>query len=119
MILLTISHGEKEADIASVKSEFWKNKLGASMKRMQRVLSWFSRGSKNARQNQLIFRGQKTVKTNANGTSGYLVKSGKKLWKNSRTFKKRDLVKYKLIEIWGAEAPRMQNRRINLNQKLN
>ena len=48
------------------------------MKRMQRVLSWFSRGSKNARQNQLIFRGQKTVKTNANGTSGYLVKSGKK-----------------------------------------
>ena len=47
------------------------------MKRMQRVLSWFSRGSKNARQNQLIFRGQKTVKTNANGTSGYLVKSGK------------------------------------------
>ena len=23
---MTISHGEKEADIASVKSEFWKNK---------------------------------------------------------------------------------------------
>ena len=45
------------------------------MKRMQRVLSWFSRGSKNARQNQLIFRGQKVK--NANGTSGYLVKSGK------------------------------------------
>ena len=29
---------EKEADIASVKSEFWKNKLGASMKRMQEFL---------------------------------------------------------------------------------
>ena len=59
----TISHGEKEADIASVKSEFWKNKQGECMKRMHRVLSSFSRGSKNARLNQLMFRNLKTVET--------------------------------------------------------
>ena len=47
------------------------------MKRMHRVLSSFSRGSKNAKLNQLMFRNLKTVETNANGTSGYMVKSGK------------------------------------------
>ena len=47
------------------------------MKRMHRVLSSFSRGSKNARLNQLMFRNLKTVETNANGTSGYVIKSGK------------------------------------------
>ena len=47
------------------------------MKRMHRVLSSFSRGSKNARLNQLMFRNLKTVETNGNGTSGYVVKSGK------------------------------------------
>ena len=47
------------------------------MKRMHRILSSFSRGSKNARLNQLMFRNVKTVETNANGTSGYMVKSGK------------------------------------------
>ena len=47
------------------------------MKRMHRVLSSFSRGSKSARLNQLMFRNQKTVETNANGTSGYVIKSGK------------------------------------------
>ena len=75
--MLTISHGKKETDIASVKSEFWKNKQGECMKRMHRVLSSFSRGSKNARLNQLMFRNLKTVETNANGTSGYVIKSGK------------------------------------------
>ena len=40
-------------------------------------------------QNQLIFRGQKTVKTNANGTSGYLVKSGKNSGKILGHLKKR------------------------------
>ena len=39
------------------------------MKRMHRVLSSFSRGSKNARLDQLMFRNLKTVETNANGTS--------------------------------------------------
>ena len=47
------------------------------MKRMHRVLSSFSRGSKNARLNQVMFRNLKTVETNANGTSGYVIKSGK------------------------------------------
>ena len=47
------------------------------MKRMHRVLSSFSRGSKNARLNQLLFRNFKTVDTNGNGTSGYVIKSGK------------------------------------------
>ena len=47
------------------------------MKRMHRILSLFSRGSKNARLNQLMFRNAKTVSTNDNGTSGYLVKTGK------------------------------------------
>jgi len=47
------------------------------MKRMHRVLSLFSRGSKNARLNQLMFRNTKTVSTNDNGTSGYVVKTGK------------------------------------------
>ena len=47
------------------------------MKRMHRVLSSFSRGSKNANLNQLMFRNLKTVKTNANGTSAYVIKSGK------------------------------------------
>ena len=75
--MFTISHGKKETDIASVKSEFWKNKQGECMKRMHRVLSSFSRGSKNARLNQLMFRNLKTVETNANGTSGYVIKSGK------------------------------------------
>ncbi len=47
------------------------------MKRMHRILSLFSRGSKNARLNQLMFRNAKTVNVNDNGTSGYLVKTGK------------------------------------------
>ncbi len=47
------------------------------MKRMHRILSLFSRGSKNARLNQLMFRNAKNVNTNNNGTSGYLVKTGK------------------------------------------
>ena len=47
------------------------------MKRMHRVLSSFSRGSKNARLNQLLFRNFKTVDTNGNGTCGYVIKSGK------------------------------------------
>ena len=47
------------------------------MKRMHRILSLFSRGSKNARLNQLMFRNAKTVSANDNGTSGYLVKTGK------------------------------------------
>ena len=47
------------------------------MKRMHRILSLFSRGSKNARLNQLMFRNAKTVSANNNGTSGYLVKTGK------------------------------------------
>ena len=47
------------------------------MKRMHRVLSLFSRGSKNAKLNQLMFRNTKTVNANDNGTSGYVVKTGK------------------------------------------
>ena len=47
------------------------------MKRMHRVLSLFSRGSKNARLNQLMFRNVKTVKAYENGTSGYVIKTGK------------------------------------------
>ena len=47
------------------------------MKRMHRVLSLFSRGSKNAKLNQLMFRNTKTVYANDNGTSGYVVKTGK------------------------------------------
>ena len=47
------------------------------MKRMHRVLSLFSRGSKNARLNQLMFRNTKTINANDNGTSGYVVKTGK------------------------------------------
>ena len=47
------------------------------MKRMHRVLSLFSRGSKNARLNQLMFRNTKTIYVNDNGTSGYVVKTGK------------------------------------------
>jgi len=47
------------------------------MKRMHRVLSLFSRGSKNARLNQLMFRNTKTIYVYDNGTSGYVVKTGK------------------------------------------
>ena len=47
------------------------------MKRMHRVLSLFSRGSKNAKLNQLMFRNTKTINANDNGTSGYVVKTGK------------------------------------------
>ena len=47
------------------------------MKRMHRILSLFSRGSKNARLNQLMFRNIKTVSANDYGTSGYLLKTGK------------------------------------------
>ena len=47
------------------------------MKRMHRVLSLFSRGSKNAKLNQLMFRNTKTIYVNDNGTSGYVVKTGK------------------------------------------
>ena len=60
-----------------LKASFGKTKKGVYMKRMHRVLSLFSRGSKDARLNQLMFRNIKTVKTNANGTSGYMVKPGK------------------------------------------
>jgi len=47
------------------------------MKKMHRLISSFSRGSKTSKLSQLMFRNIKTVKTNANGTSGYLIKSGK------------------------------------------
>ncbi len=47
------------------------------MKRMHRILSLFNRSSKNARLNQLMFRNAKTISANDNGTSGYLVKTGK------------------------------------------
>ena len=47
------------------------------MKRMHRILSLFSRGSKNARLNQLMFRNTRTINANDNGTSGYVVKTGK------------------------------------------
>ena len=47
------------------------------MKRMHRVLNSFSRGSKIARLNQLMFRNLKSVEANGNGTSGYVIKSGK------------------------------------------
>ena len=47
------------------------------MKRMHRILSLFSRGSKNTRLNQLMFRNAKTIYVNDNGTSGYVVKTGK------------------------------------------
>ena len=77
MLFSTISHGDKETDIASVKSEFWKNYQGVCMKRMHRVLNSFSRGSKIARLNQLMFRNLKSVEANGNGTSGYVIKSGK------------------------------------------
>ena len=60
-----------------LKASFGKTNKGACMKRMHRILSSFSRGSKNARLNQLMFRNLKTVETNANGTSGYVIKSGK------------------------------------------
>ena len=60
-----------------LKASFGKTNKGVCMKRMHRILSSFSRGSKNARLNQLMFRNVKTVETNANGTSGYVVKSGK------------------------------------------
>ena len=60
-----------------LKASFGKTNKGVCMKRMHRILSSFSRGSKNARLNQLMFRNLKTVETNANGTSGYVIKSGK------------------------------------------
>ena len=60
-----------------LKASFGKTNKGVYMKRMHRILSSFSRGSKNARLNQLMFRNLKTVETNANGTSGYVIKSGK------------------------------------------
>ena len=60
-----------------LKASFGKTNKGVRMKRMHRILSSFSRGSKNARLNQLMFRNLKTVETNANGTSGYVIKSGK------------------------------------------
>ena len=47
------------------------------MKRMHRVLNLFSRGSKIARLNQLMFRNLKSVEAYGNGTSGYVIKSGK------------------------------------------
>ena len=47
------------------------------MKRMHRVLNLFSRGSKIARLNQFMFQNLKSVEANANGTSGYVIKSGK------------------------------------------
>ena len=47
------------------------------MERMHWVLSSFSQGSKNAKLNQLMFQNLKTVETNANGTSGNVIKSGK------------------------------------------
>ena len=51
------------------------------MKRMHRVLNSFSRGSKIARLNQLMFRNLKSVEANGNGTSGYVIKSEKTLEK--------------------------------------
>ena len=47
------------------------------MKRMHRVLNLFSRGSKIARLNQLMFRNLNSVEANGNGTNGYVIKSGK------------------------------------------
>ena len=47
------------------------------MKRMHRVLSLFSRDSKISRLNRLMFQNIKSVDTNANGTSGYVIKNGK------------------------------------------
>ena len=60
-----------------LKASFGKTNKGVYMKRMHRILSSFSRGSKNARLNQLMFRNAKSVVTNANGTSGYMLKFGK------------------------------------------
>ena len=60
-----------------LKASFGKTNKGVCMKRMHRILSSFSRGSKNARLNQVMFRNLITVETNANGTSGYVIKSGK------------------------------------------
>ena len=47
------------------------------MKRMHRVLNSFIRGSKISRLNQLMFLNLKSVEANGNGTSGYVIKSGK------------------------------------------
>ena len=58
------------------------------MKRMHRVLSSFSRGSKNAKLNKLLFRNFKAVDTNGNGTSGYVIKSGKNSGETLRHLKK-------------------------------
>ena len=60
-----------------LKASFGQTNKGVYMKRMHRILSSFSRGSKNARLNQLMFRNAKSVETNANGTSGYMLKFGK------------------------------------------
>ena len=45
--------------------------------RLHRVLSEFSRGSKIAKLNQLMFRNIRSIDANANGTSGILIKKGK------------------------------------------
>ena len=47
------------------------------MKRMHRILSSFSRDSKISKLNKLMFQNIKSVDTNANGTSGYVIKNGK------------------------------------------
>ena len=60
-----------------LKASFGKTNKGVCMKRMHRILSSFSRGSKNARLNQLMFRNVKTVKAYENGTSSYVIKTGK------------------------------------------
>ncbi len=47
------------------------------MKRMPTVLNSFGLGSKLVCLNQLMFRNLKSVEANGNGTSGYVIKSGK------------------------------------------
>ena len=82
------------------------------MKRMHRILSSFSRGSKNARLNQLMFRNVKTVETNANGTSGYVVKSGKNSGKILGHIKKRQKI-FKFIGVWGTWQHKRPSQIIN------
>ena len=56
--------------------------------RLHGVLNRFSRGSKNSRLDQVMFRNIKTVDANANGTSGYLLKKGKNSGKILKHLKK-------------------------------
>ena len=78
------------------------------MKRMHRILSSFSRGSKNARLNQLMFRNVKTVETNANGTSGCSSEIWKEFRKDFGTYKesvKKYLNSSRVWDTWQQNAP--------------